>query len=226
MEIKDLPKNEKPREKALIFGFDTLNDIELIALFLCHGVKNNSVIDLAKKLLDVSGGLSNINKLEFSDLIKIKGIGKIKAISILGIFELTKRIYSKQGTIIKIKNPQDVLALLEDKIKNEKSEHLYLLLLDRQCNLINCKLFLKGTSFEIRFNNKEIISYAMKYNAHQFILVHNHPFGESNPSRLDIKSTLELKNIAQTFSIVLADHIIISSQGYSSFKEIFPKDFK
>lgn len=218
MKFKDIRNDKKPREKAIKYGIENLKDEELLAIILRTGTKEKNVIFLAREIIDFFNGIENFNNIEFNQLIKIKGIGKSKALEIVTCLELAKRInlINKQSQYVKIIWPEDVFNLVKNYYHDLKNEHFYLLLLNNQNKLLHQNLLYKGTHDSLKVDIKDILYLAITYCANKIICVHNHPGGDSEASFADLKITQELKKQLKIFEIVLLDHIIIGWENYYS----------
>ncbi len=226
MKIKDLPLSERPYEKLELFGAEKLSNAELLAIIIKTGTKEKSVITIAQEILKLqnensSGNLRFMQDLSIADFMKIKGIGKVKAIQLKAICELTKRISRPINYQIKIKNSKDVASLLMPEMRYEKREIAKVLLL-------NCKnLVLKIVDISIGGANfaclepKDILAEALKLQAPKIILVHNHPSGDTTPSKSDFNITDRIYEAAELMGIQMLDHIII---GDGTYESIFRKD--
>lgn len=215
-----MPASLRPREKALRLGIEALKDEEVIAILLGSGVKNHSVLEIAKTLLETHNGLYNLSKVTSPSLLKTKGLSVNKALILIAAFSLVKRVEA-QSALFKgeINESKDVLNLFKSNLSLDAKESLYLLTLNRKREIIKQERLYVGTSrgFEIELN--EIIKSVLVNNGSFFILVHNHPSGEVTPSNADILTTNAVNNLAKRFSLHLLDHIIISNHKYFSFRE-------
>lgn len=218
MKFKDWQSDKKPREKAIKYGIETLNNEELLAILLRTGTKEKDVLTLSKDLIISCQGIENFSKIGFNDLIKIKGIGKSKALEIIACFELARRIelINRQFQYLKIIFPEDVFNLVKNYYANLNQEHFYLLLLNNQNKLIHQNLLYKGTNDSLKIDIKDILYLAITYRANKIICVHNHPSGDSEPSFADLKITSKIKEQLKIFQITLLDHIIIGWENYYS----------
>ena len=220
MKIKDLPKEERPRERLINYGVDNISNEELLAIILKVGTKDKSVKELASEVLCKINKLSNledINQRTFSD---IKGLGPIKTIELMAAIELGKRIFlKKEKEKINYNNP---LTLYQDNLylfKGKKQEYFYCIYLDNRNNLIDKKLLFKGTINRSIVHPREIFKEAYLLSASKIVCIHNHPSGDTNPSVEDIRLTKSLIEIGKLQGIYLIDHIIISDNKYYSFYE-------
>lgn len=221
--IKDLAHCERPYEKALEYGIESLSDSELLAVVLRSGTKDVSSISLANSILNahiVHKGIYGLKHLRRDDLLKIKGIGDIKATQIMAITELAVRLnqtVKKQN--ICFDNPKSIAEYYIDKCKYASKEQSYLMLFSNSCMLIKEILLSEGTIRLSLMSPREIYIEALKYEAVHIVLIHNHPSGNPEPSEADINTTLRIKEAGQLMDIELADHIIVGSDSYVSLLE-------
>lgn len=212
--IKDLPEDLLPREKALKYGISSLSDSELLALSLGQGTKELNVLGLADLLLK-GKKLKDLKNITLEDLLKIKGIGKAKALQILSIFEIIKRI-EEEDEKIAFSNPEDVYKHMK-WLSKEKKERMVALYTNTLNQLLAEETIAIGSINVLGVKPRDIFYPAIKHNAYGIILVHNHPEGSSNPSEEDIQFTDEFKNLALKMGFELLDHIIIGKKDYFSF---------
>ena len=217
--LKEIPDYDRPREKALKYGINTLSNIELLAIILRTGSKEENVIDVAKNLLYSFKNLSSIAEATLKELTTIKGIGEIKAITLLASIELGLRIMDIKNEIIFYTNPQQVFDAFYPKVHLLKKEHLYAIFLNTKGMIIQEKLITQGTISMSLLDGKDIIKWALKLSASAIILVHNHPSGDPTPSREDMLTTKRILDAGALIGIDLLDHIIIGNHCYMSFRE-------
>ncbi len=217
--IKDLPFDERPKERLIKLGASFLADEELLAIILKTGTKEYSVKILASKLLIELGGINNLEQTNLVKLQKIKGIGQTKAVTIMAVIELAKRMHQKQRFLLqeKITNSQMVYDYFCDKIGNLKQEHFFCLYLDSQKKVIHEKKLFIGTINKSLVHPREIFKEAFLVSAFSIICVHNHPSGDLKPSTADLDFTKDLKKMGDLFGIGVDDHIIVSKNGFFSF---------
>ena len=216
--IKDLPPSEKPREKFKNIGVENLSNEELIAIILRTGTKDISVKDLAITLSKKINDISNYNDLSIANLTKIKGMGEVKAITLLSAIELGRRtikMCAKEN--ISITNAQIIYELYKYELINLKQENLIALFLNTKKQIITSKTVFIGTINKIIVHSREIFYEAIKNCAVYIILIHNHPSGDPTPSKEDIEFTKEIKEVGLLIKIPLIDHIIIGNNKYYSF---------
>ncbi len=216
--IKDLPQEERPRERLLSNGVEYLSNEDLIAIILKTGFKNVSVKSLSNKLLNEVGSIYALRNITINKLLNIKGIGKVKAIELIAALELGKRVYySKKIEYKKLDNAEKIYEYFKSYFINKKQEHFFCLYLDTKNNLIDKKLLFIGTLNKSIVHPREIFKEAYLLSASNIICVHNHPSGDVNPSKEDIKFTNNLVEIGMLQGIPILDHIIIGNDTYYSF---------
>ena len=219
--IKDIPVNDRPIERLINNGAENISDEELLAIILKTGTKEASSKMLASILLNNIGGIKNLKDVTLNKLKQIKGIGTVKAATILACIELSKRMNKKIDTLynIKITSPDIIYNYFKDKLIDKKQEYFYAVYLDNDKKIIQEKLHFIGTINHSLIHPREIYKDAYLCSASGIILIHNHPSGNITPSKEDISTTNNLNEIGNLFGIKIVDHIIISSQGYFSFVE-------
>ncbi|MCK4552250.1 MAG: DNA repair protein RadC [Tenericutes bacterium] len=217
--IKDMPSNERPRERLLKFGAKSISTYELIAIILRVGYKDKSAIDLAKIILYQTNSLIELRDKTVMELAKIRGIGLTKAITILAAIELGERVLKPSQEKLQICSPNDVYELLKYDLLNLKQEVLYALFLDVKTNLIAKKQIFIGSLNQSLIHPREVFKYAVKYSAYSIILVHNHPSGDPEPSIQDIEVTERFTEVGELLQIGVLDHVIIADEKYLSIKE-------
>ena len=226
MTIKELPETERPYEKLELYGEKNLSNAELLGIIIKTGTKNTTSVDIARHILKLNDNLdsNDLNFLRFlsiEEMAKIKGIGRVKAIQLKAVCELANRMnqplnYKK----IKIKEPNDVVKILMNQMQYEKVEIVKLLLLDTKCNIIKISDIAIGGKNFVSIGMKEILSESVKTGSPKIILVHNHPSGNSAPSKQDYEVTFKLNQAAELLGIELLDHIVIGKNEYTSIKSI------
>ena len=216
--IKDLPALQRPREKALHFGIESLNDYELLALIIGSGSQQLSAIDIAYAMINENGGLLSLINKPFSDLLNYHGMGRNKALKLSAAFELAKRFPNLTNQPTKtFANSEQVYRHYLSILSSSNQENVYLIILDKKMNVIHESNLFRGTKNTVSVSNKQIIQQIVMHDGYYFYLVHNHPSGNSEPSEDDTFFTTELIRECQKFQIVMLDHIIISQNGYFSF---------
>ena len=222
IKMKNLPVTERPYEKLEQYGEKNLTNAELLAIIIKSGTREETSVQLAQKilLLNENRDKNNLNFLRditIEELIKIKGIGKVKAIQIKATCELASRMNSIDNyKNITINKPSDVANILFEKMRFEKQEMLKVVILGNKNKLLKIKDIAKGCGNFVKASIKDVLNEAVKVQAMQIILVHNHPSGDVTPSKNDIEFTREVKKASAILGINLIDHIIIGGNSYIS----------
>ena len=217
--IKNMPESERPYEKCQKYGVKSLSDAELLAVIIKSGTKNKRSIDLAMQVLgaDDQDGLAGMCRLTFQDLTKIKGVGTVKALQILCTIELSRRIAKASlGDRYVFDSAEAIAAYYMEDLRHLKQEHLILMMLDTKNQLIADSMITKGTVNAAMISPREIFIEAMKHEAVNIILVHNHPSGHPVPSQADIEITKNIASVGKLLGIHLLDHIIIGNRCYET----------
>lgn len=217
MKIEEMA--EKPREKALLKGFNTLSDTELLALIIESGIKNNSAFELAMKILSICGSIQQLPHISFSELTSLSGIKTAKALKILACIELSKRMQSTNNKTAYISNSKDVYHYLESKLIYEKQENFIALYLDVKHHIIREKVLFLGSLDASLVHPREVFKEALHISASCMIVAHNHPSGDPSPSKADIEITKVLFDTGKIMQIPVLDHIILGKKSYFSFRE-------
>ncbi|RKD33200.1 RadC family protein [Thermohalobacter berrensis] len=219
--IKDLPEEERPREKLCKYGPKVLSNAELLAIIIRTGNKNDTAIELSQKLLSIDKrGLELFVDSSLEELTSVKGIGKCKAAQILAAVELGKRIScSSNKNRIKITSPLDVANLLMEEMKYLKKEFFKIIMLDVKNYIITIEDISIGSLSSSIVHPREVFKNAIKRSSSSIILIHNHPSGDPSPSKEDISITKRLVEGGKILGINVLDHIIIGNGKYISLKE-------
>ena len=217
--IKDMPINERPRERLLQYGAKSLSTYELIAIILRVGYGKLSAIDLAKQIVKEVNDIQELRSKTINELSEIKGIGETKAITLLAAIELGERVLKPTKENLVIQSPNDVFELLKYDLMDLKQEVLVVLYLDVKTSLIAKKKIFMGNLKQSFIHPREVFKYAVKYSAYSIILVHNHPSGDVYPSIQDIEATKRFEKAGQLLQIEVIDHIIIAKDNFISIKE-------
>lgn len=219
--IKDMNENERPREKILSGGVESLSNAELLAVLIRTGTKKFSAIDLAQKILAMDkNGINHLKSCTIEELKEISGIGSSKACQILSAIELGKRLGCRPFDYkVNIKAPRDIANIYMEKMRNYNKEHFKTVLLDTKNKIISTEIVSIGTLNSSLVHPREVFVNAIKKSASGMILMHNHPSGDEKPSIEDIKITKRLIQVSKIIGIDVLDHIIIGDGTYYSFKE-------
>ena len=221
-QIKDLPSDQRPYEKCELLGPEMLADAELLAVIIRTGYEGKHSVELAGDILKLCGGdgLTGICKLDVRELMCIKGIGKVKAIQLKCICELTKRISKgSHGKKHIFNNPGYIAEYFMEECRHKVKEELKVIMLNSKSAYLGDINVSVGTVNSSNASAREIFLEALKYKAVYIILLHNHPSGDAAPSRQDIETTKIIKEAGDIIGIRLIDHIIIGDNEYVSFNE-------
>lgn len=221
IQIKNWPENDRPREKLNIFGPSALSDSELIAILLRSGTRNSSAVDLAREVLQRSeNNLLSLGRLTVRELSTIKGLGEVKAITLLAALELGRRRKSAElPKKIKVKGSRNAFDFFQPLLADLPHEEFHILLLNRaHCVIGHRKISSGGISGTV-VDPKLIFSSALEVKSSAIILCHNHPSGNLQPSESDIQLTKRLKEGGRNLEIAVLDHIIIAGTSFYSFAD-------
>lgn len=221
MKVKDLPLDDRPREKLILRGAQNLSEAELLAILLRTGSKDESVIQVAQKLLIEFGNLAVLATKSVQEITRIKGIGKDKAAALVAAFELVRRIEfkSKWYSNKKISSPGDIAELYIPLLRDELQEKFYVVCLSSSNRIIKHELLFVGTLNASLVHPREIFKTALANDSANIILMHNHPSGQPEPSSEDISITRKIIEAGKILEIQIFDHIIIAGNSYTSFVE-------
>ncbi len=222
--IRDLPPEERPRERLANLGPDALSIHELLAIILGRGIAGESVITTSQKLLSHFGSLEGLNEASLQDLQTIKGLGFAKACQIKASLELARRlernsipitIKSKQKPI----SPEEIYSSVKNKIGNSAKEHFVVISLNTKSQILAIDTIFIGTLTSSLVHPRETLEAAIRRHAAAFIVAHNHPSGDPDPSDEDTKVTKLLFEAGKIMGINMLDHLIIGRNSYFSFRE-------
>ena len=221
IKFKDIPIMERPRERLVMYGVGSLTNEELLMILLKTGTKNCSVKEVSLNLLNYCSGINNLKNMTLNKLIKIKGIGKVKAIELVAIIELAKRMNEEVdvSSLIYCTNPVNIIKYFNYLFKGKMQEEFYVIYLDNKKKYIDKMKLFMGSINSTTTHPREIFKEAYLLSASFIVCIHNHPSGDASPSNEDILFTKKLKSIADMHGIFLVDHIIIGNNNYYSFYE-------
>ncbi len=218
--IRELPINERPREKLELKGPKMLNNAELIAILLRTGTKEKSAIYLAEQIVHEFPNLYALKNISLDELMKIKGIGKAKAIQIIAAIELgdrTNQYVLERG--MQIKSPIECAEYIAEEVKTLEQEHFIGIYLDTKNRILAKKTLFIGSLNRSLVHPREVFKEALRHGCASIIVVHNHPSGDPTPSPQDISITKRLIEVGELMGIELLDHLVIGTDGYISMKE-------
>lgn len=219
--IKDWAEEDRPREKMLAKGAPALSDAELIAIIIGSGTRNETAVDLGKRIMaSINNNLNDLWKLDITDFIKLKGIGEARAITIAAALELGRR---RKDIEIKKKfmftSSDDVVAMFQPILADLPYEEFWILLMNRSARLIERIKISQGGVVGVSVDIRLIVKPAIERLVSGVIAVHNHPSGNCKPSTEDIKLTEKIKAALALFNISLLDHVIVTDNTSFSFAD-------
>lgn len=220
MRIKDLPESERPREKAMRHGLETLSNIEVMAIIIGSGVKDYSALDISTRLITMTNGLRVLENATFNKIQEVAGINQISALRLGAVFELCRRI--EKARYEAVSGPLDAKGIYNryrHDFVGDAQENLILVLLNKQGAILKEKRMYRGTGEYFPISISEIIAELLSNKCFTFFIVHNHPSGQAQPSDDDLIATKVLYDEATRLKITLKDHVIIAREGYYSFME-------
>jgi DNA repair protein RadC len=224
LRMKDIPANERPYEKLEKYGSETLSNAELLAIVIRTGSMEETSVALAQRLLALgenNGGIAFLHDLSVEELRKTKGIGRVKALQIKAVMELSKRVSASfiNNNRVTIKSPVEVSSLVMEEMRHLKKEIFKIILLNTKNHIIKHLNVSIGSLNSSIVHPREVFSEAVKVGCSGMLLVHNHPSGDPEPSREDIETTQRLVNAGNILGIKVLDHVVIGDGKYISFKE-------
>jgi DNA repair protein RadC len=219
--IKQWSKDDRPREKLLSAGAENLSNSELIAILIHNGTRQKTAVDLAKEMLKLGkDNLVELGKLSVKELMKIKGIGEAKAITITAAMELGRRRQAAAPLEKQVVGSSgDIARYLQTKLKDHRHEVFAVLFLNRANKINHFEIISEGGITGTVADPRIILRKALEEDAVNIILCHNHPSGSLKPSRADEELTKKIKEAARLLDIAVIDHIIVSENGYYSFAD-------
>lgn len=222
--IADLPAEERPREKMLARGASSLTDAELLAIFFGSGTVGLSAIDLGRLFIDRYGSLHALSRLTVDDLQRQKGIGEAKALHLVAAFEMGKRLAREMPVLEVMDSSEAISRLVAAELRTEPLEVVKVVLLTSRLTLLGVEEISRGTINEAVCHPRDVLQPVIARRAFAFVLVHNHPSGNPEPSVADREITRRMKVASDAMGIHMTDHIIVGlpsteHRGYFSFKD-------
>jgi DNA repair protein RadC len=222
--IHDLPEGERPREKMLRHGPGSLTDSELLAIFFGSGIVGLSAIGLGQLFIERYRSLNALSRLSVDELQSQKGIGEAKALHLAAAFELGKRLARESYNGAPMNQPDAILSLMGAEMRAEPQEVLKIVLLNTRLTLIGVEEITRGSINETVAHPRDVLHHVVRRRAHGFVIVHNHPAGDPQPSTADRNFTRRLREASEIMQVSFIDHIIIglpsaAHAGYFSFRE-------
>ncbi|WNS43587.1 DNA repair protein RadC [Paenibacillus sp. MMS20-IR301] len=218
--LRDLPHEERPRERMMHYGAESLSQAELLAILLRTGAHRESAIHIAQRLLGIAGGLRGLADLSIEELTSIKGIGPAKAVQLKAGIELGRRMAnSRLAEPVIIRSPQDAAEILTEQLRYLQKEHFICLFLNTKNHVIAQETLSMGSLNASIVHPREVFRAAMKCSSAAIICAHNHPSGDPAPSPEDISLTSRLMQAGEIVGIDVLDHLVIGDSSYVSLKE-------
>ncbi len=220
--IKNWNEDDRPREKLMLKGTESLSNSELLAILINNGTKDKSAVDVCKSLMaSVNNDLQRLGKMSVKEILqlKTKGIGEAKAITIAAALELGTRRNISENKKLQVTHSSDIANYLKAKLENKKHELFVVVYLNRSNKIQHHEVISSGGITGTVADPRIILKKALQYDATAIILCHNHPSGNLKPSRMDEELTWKIKEAAKYFDISVLDHIIVSDEGYYSFAD-------
>lgn len=223
LRMKDVPEDERPYERLEKYSAKALSNAELLAIIIKTGTREETSLDVAKRLLgldDQREGLTFLNEMTLEELQRIKGIGKVKAIQIKAIIEFSKRLSaSRKSKSVNVKCPEDISRLVMEEMRCLKQEELRVLALNSKNAVLKIYTAALGGLNTSAAEAREIFKEAVRIGAASIVLIHNHPSGDPQPSKEDILFTKKIADGARILGIKMLDHLIIGDGVFISLKE-------
>jgi DNA repair protein RadC len=219
--VRDLPLEERPREKLVSYGPAVLSNAELLAILLRTGTRGESVLRMAERVLAYckDRGLASMVHMSVEELAKIHGLGPGKAATVLAAVELGRRLAIAEARVEIIHGPEDVARFAMPHFRHETKEHFAVLLLNTKNHILAMPVISQGSLTASVVHPREVFEAAVRHSAASMILLHNHPSGDPSPSREDIAVTERLVKAGQIMDIPVLDHVIIGNDSFASLKE-------
>ncbi|MFD0871228.1 DNA repair protein RadC [Chlamydia abortus] len=220
MTLREIPHEDRPRERMQQYGAQALSNAELLAILLRTGTYRESAVQLAQRILQEAGSLRGLVGMSIDEMMETKGIGLAKALQLKAGIELGRRLAasSLQETVT-IRSPQDVYSLLSEDLRYLQKEHFVCLFLNTKNHVLAQETLSIGTLNASLVHPREVFLAAIRRSSASIICVHNHPSGDPTPSPEDIQMTRRLAEAGQIIGIDVLDHVIIGDRGYISLKE-------
>ncbi|KAF0151743.1 MAG: DNA repair protein RadC [Ignavibacteria bacterium] len=221
MKVKELPFDDRPREKLILRGVQSLSNAELIAILLRTGTKGQSVIEVAQNLIKKYNDLNFLTAQTHDALTNFHGIGKDKAATLIAAFELSRRVdYEKKWlSTTKITSPKDVAEIFIPLLRDELKEQFLVVCLSSSNRIIKYQKISEGSLNSSVVHAREVFKVAIENSSANIILIHNHPSGNPEPSNEDISITRKLTEAGKLLEIQVFDHVIVAGDSYSSLVE-------
>ncbi len=229
MTMQDLPEEERPCERCLAMGPEVLTDAELLAVVLRSGTRELTALELAREVLKAcpyEPGITGILHMSMMELMHIRGIGKVRAVQLACIGELSRRITRTQSRKkLSFREPATIAEYYMEHLRHREQEHICCMMLDTRGKLLGEKELSRGTVNTSLLSPRELFLTALSYHAVKIVLVHNHPSGNTGPSGEDLRITRQIAEAGALLDIGLLDHIIIGDREFLSLRQAMPALF-
>lgn len=220
LRIKDLPNEERPRERLVQLGAEALRNGELLAILLRTGMKGRTAVQLGDALMVKFGSLDALARSSLADLQSVRGVGRDKAVALKSAFTLARRLAQEQGGEAPLlDNPERIADWLREENRNYEVEHFQVVMLNTRRRLIRVEKISQGTLDTILVHPREVFRAAILAQASAIVLVHNHPSGDPAPSEADIRVTRDLIRAGQLLKIEVLDHVILGRRSGGRVKD-------
>ena len=222
MKIKELTEGERPRERMVEYGAESLGTGELLAVLLRSGTRGESAVELAQRLLSLAGGsLVQLSQMPLERLRAQRGLGGTKVLPVLAALELGRRFMAEESRLEKISiiSPAQVYRLVKPVLKGLETEECWVIYLNAAKYVVSRECVSSGGLSSTIIDVRKIVASALERRAHSLVLVHNHPSGNPRPGREDLTQTLALRRALDAFSIQLLDHVVFCDDSYYSFAD-------
>lgn len=218
--VRDLPHEERPRERMMHYGAEALSHAELLAILLRTGSHQESAIHLAQRIMNKIGSIRNLVDLSINELTQIKGIGNAKAVQLKAAIELGQRLArARMSDTVTIRSPLDAVDVLSEQLRYLQKEHFVCLFLNTKNHIIAQETLSIGSLNASIVHPREVFRAAIKCSSASIVCAHNHPSGDPTPSPEDISITSRLVEAGHVIGIEVIDHVIIGDGNYISLKE-------
>lgn len=221
LKVKEFLEDDRPQERAMKFGCQTLSVADLLALIIRSGLPGLPITEITRTLMrENKGSLHQLERVSHPELLRFNGLGEVKALQIEALFELIRR-YNDEEIEERplIKAPEDIYNLMKGKIGNLPHEEIWAIYLNRKNEVTSYRRITQGTATASVFDSKQIVKEALLNNAEALALCHNHPSGNLRPSVQDDSITKRLAEACRTLDIRMIDHLIVTVKGYYSYSE-------
>lgn len=218
--LREVPEEERPRERMLAYGAGALSNAELLAILLRTGARRESAVTLSQRLLQTAGGLRGLMDCSLEQLCELRGIGPAKALQIQAALELGKRLArTEMEAAPVIRSPRDVASFMMEELRYLQQEHFVVLFLNTKNRVTGRETLSIGSLNAAIVHPREVFRAAVRRSAASIICVHNHPSGDPTPSAEDLQLTERLAEAGRILGIELLDHVIIGDRQFISLKE-------